>query len=170
MMRRLIGNQYPYGRLYNRTLIANIIARVCARHPYSVDDVSDADDGYNCQLIDCLVDINPQKWKKIIVQLEELRTSLLRKDASLLVLPVELSDDHDVEDSDDEPFWGDDSVNPLLASSKEFTDFYNKILDSMKFHMCLSHIRLPLEDAMQKGSFTDEEAVVIPHDDIVAFE
>ena len=73
MITRLIGHQYPYGRLYNRTCIANITARVCARHPYSVDDELDADDGYNCQLVDCLIDFPPDKWAKIIKQLEDLK-------------------------------------------------------------------------------------------------
>ena len=169
-MTRLIGHQFPYGRLYNHTCIANIIARVCARHPYSVDDVSHADDGYNCQLADCLLDFQPEKWKKIIMQFEDLRKSLLRNDATFIVLPGEMNDEDEDDPTEDDAPSSDDSVNPLLKSSEEFTHTFNKVLDSMKFHMCLSHIQPQFENAMQKGSFSDEEAVVIPHDNIVAFE
>lgn len=172
MVKRLIGHQYPYGRLFNRTCIANMIARICARQPYSVNDDSDVDDRYNFQLSDCLVDWAPDKWKTVIVQFENLRESLLRKDAALIVLPGEVSlDDDDKEKEDEEPPpMEDDDVNPSLASAMEFVDSYSNLLNLMEFHMCLSHIQPQFENAIQKGSFAVEEAVVIPHEDIVAFE
>lgn len=176
IVKRLIGHQYPYGRLYNRTFIANVTARICARQPYSNDDASDEDDNHKCQLEDCLVDFTPEKWKKVIEQFESLRESLLRKDAALLVLQY-YDGDEDSDKMEDEVPSCDESVNPLLESSKEFTQSYNKVLDWMKFHMCLSHIQPQFEKALQKGSlseqkgaFADKEAVVISNDDILAFE
>lgn len=179
MVKRLIGHQYNYGRLYNRTCIANIVARVCARHPYPIDDNSDEeeDDGYNYRLSDCIVDWSSDKWEKIITQFESLRQGLLRNDAARLVLPAEFGDEdkEEEEEEDDEAPAQDDSVNPLLESSKEFGDNYTALLDLMKFHMCLSHIRSPqFEDMMKKGSDGDEKKagspVFISHDDTVALK
>lgn len=169
MVKRLIGHQFPYGRLYNRTFIANVAARVCARQPYSNDDAFDADDVHKFQLGDCLVDFTPDKWKKVMTQFEDLRNSLLRKDAALMVLQL-CDDDEDAGDTEDEVPSFDDSVNPLLESSKEFTQSYDEVLDLMKFHMCLSHIQPQFEEVLQNGSSADKEAVVIPNDDIMAFE
>ena len=170
-MVRLIGNQYAYGRLYNRTCIANITARVCARHAYPVDDASDADNGYNYRLQDYLVDFSPEKWKKIIAQFKDLRESFLRNDASLLVLPEELTDGDSESGAESEVPFDDDSENQTLASLDEFTNKYDEILDAMKFHMCLSHTALQkVLFSGHTGSSTDEEAAVIPLDDILAFE
>ena len=178
MVTRVIGHQFPYGRLYNNTCMANIVARVCARQPYSNDDAPDAD-GYYLHLVDCLVDLPAEKWKKVISQFEELRNSLLRQDAALLVLPEELCDEdyNNGGDTQDELPPENDSVNPSLESAKEFTQTYDNVLQSLKFHMCLSHIRPQFEKALQTGSFSeqkeslaDEESVVISYDDIMAFE
>ncbi len=146
--------------------MANIVARVCARQPYSNDDPNA--DGYYLHLVDCLVDLPAEKWKKIITQFEELRNSLLRRDAALLVLPDEVYDDSNNRGgTQDELPTESESVNPSLESSQEFTQTYDKVLQSLKFHMCLSHIRPQFEKALRTS---DDEAVVMSHDDIMAFE
>lgn len=172
MIRRLIGHQYDYGRLYNRTCIANIVARVCGRHAYVVPDKEMEQGDQSYHLVDCLVDCSPEKWKKVILQFQYLRESLLRKDATLIVLPCELDDDEEGEEemkeTEDIP-KDDDEINEELESHADFTKGYTKLMDLIKFHTCLSHLQPQLETALEKGS-EGAESVVIPHDDIVAFE
>jgi hypothetical protein len=169
MIMRLIGYQYPYGRLYNRTCIANIVSRVNARHPYVIPDEIERDD----YLVDCLVDLSPDKWQRIIRQLENLRATMLRTDASLVVLPSELDDNNKpVEDREGEvPLpEEDDSINEALESHADFNANYEKLMDLLKFHLCLSHLQPQLHMAIQASSIVGAESVVIPHDNIIAFE
>jgi len=168
MIHRLIGHQYDYGRLYNRTCVANLVARVCGRYAYLMPDeeIEEGDQSYN--LVDCLVDFTSDKWSKVIVQFEHLRESMLRNDASLIVLPSKLDDENGDGDSEELLPEGDEEINEELASHAYFSEGYTKMLDWLKFHTCLSHLQPQLETAIQKGS--SAESVVIPHDNIVAFD
>ena len=173
MIYRLIGSQYDYGRLYNRTIISNVVARVCGRHAYTTDDdEGEGGERTTYKLADCLVDFTPKKWKKVIDQLECLRESLLRNDAALIVLPAQLEDEHGNRDDDDDEIIpeADESVNEELEARDEFTREYDKMVGLMQFHLCLSHLQPHLDTAIQKGSIEGAESVVIPHDNIIAFE
>lgn len=176
MMRRLIGHQYDYGRLYNRTCIANIVARVCGRRAYGSnhdDDHTSTEEGDNYKLAEQLIDFAPSKWKKVIHQFTHLRDSLVRNDASLIVLPGEITeDDGGAGDGDNDEFipQNDDGVNEAVASRQEFSKEYARMLDCMKFHACLSFIQPRLDKAIQSGSIEGVESVAIPHEDIIAFE
>jgi len=165
MLHRLIGHQYDYGRLYNHTCISNIVARVCGRHAYVIPDEVE-EGGKLYQLADCLVDFTPDKWKTVIGQFQRLRESMLRNDASLIVLPSKLDDDNErLGDADETLPESDDEINEELESHTDFSKKYIKMLDLMKFHMCLSHLQPQLETAIQGA-----ESVVIPHDNIIAFD
>ena len=167
MIRRLIGFQYPYGRLYNRTCIANIVSRVCARHPYEIPDEIEI---WDEQLDDCLVDLTPVKWQSILDQLQKLRDSMLRNDAALVVLPSELGDDDELVDEGPLP-EEDDGVNEAHESHADFNATYDEMVARVKFQLCLSHLQPMLHTAMRKSSIVGgSESVVIPHDNIVAFE
>ena len=172
MIRRLIGHQYDYGRLYNRTCIANIVARVCGRHPYSIpDEIDQGDASYS--LVDCLIDFTPDKWKKVIGQWYFLRESMVRNDASLIVLPSQIEDDEGTKSNDDDEELipeGDEGVNEAVETHADFTKGYAKILDLMKFHYCLRHLQPQFEAAIQNGDIEGVVSLIIPHDDIVAFE
>ncbi|KAL7541959.1 hypothetical protein ACHAXR_011387 [Thalassiosira sp. AJA248-18] len=172
MIDRLIGPLYNYGRLWNRTIIANMVVRVCGRHAYVLpDEIEQGDQSYI--FADCLVDFTPDKWKKIMVQFQQLRESMLRNDASLIVLPTEVDDgsEHKGGDSDEEDRpEEDDWINEELECHADFTKGYEKMMEWMKFHTCLSHLQPHLETAIQKGSIEGAESVVIPHDNIVAFD
>ena len=167
MLNRLIGHQYDCGRLYNYTCISNIVARVCGRHAYVMpDEFEEGDKPY--QLADCLVDFPPGRWEMLIVQFERLRESMLRNDASLIVLPGKLDDDSERsgdDDADETLPEGDDEINEELESHIDFSKKYMQMLDLMKFHTCLSHLQPHLETAIEGA-----ESVVIPHDNIIAFE
>jgi hypothetical protein len=172
MIRRLIGFQYPYGRLYNRTCIVNIVSRVCARYPYEVPDEIES---WDERLVDCLVELNPVKWQRLIDQFQQLRDSMLRNDAALVVLPSELDDDDELVEGHregEEPCpEEDDGVNEALESHANFNANYVKMMDWLKFHLCLSHLQPMLHTAIRKSSIVGgSESVVIPHDNIVAFE
>ena len=124
-------------------------------------------------LVDCLIDFTPDKWKKVIGQWEFLRESMVRNDASLIVLPSQIEDDEGTKSNDDEDELipeGDEDVNEAMDSHADFTRGYAKILDLMKFHACLSHLQPQFESAIQNGDTEGVESVVIPHDNIVAFE
>eukprot|EP00578_Thalassiosira_sp_NH16_P007264 CAMPEP_0181126696 /NCGR_PEP_ID=MMETSP1071-20121207/27779_1 /TAXON_ID=35127 /ORGANISM="Thalassiosira sp., Strain NH16" /LENGTH=582 /DNA_ID=CAMNT_0023212339 /DNA_START=166 /DNA_END=1914 /DNA_ORIENTATION=- len=173
LIRRLIQHQYDYGRLFNRTCVANMVARVCARHAYEVPEETEGN-GKSCIILDCLVDFPANKWKKVIVQFECLRGSMLRNDASLIVLPSKITDDKkgrsggdESEELTPEP---DEEVNEELESRTVFSKGYTKMLEWMKFLACLSHLQPQLERAIQKGSIEGAESVVIPHDNIIAFD
>mmetsp|Transcript_27899 Transcript_27899/g.48241 ORF Transcript_27899/g.48241 Transcript_27899/m.48241 type:complete len:169 (-) Transcript_27899:136-642(-) len=168
MLHRLIGHQYDYGRLYNHTCISNIVARVCGRHAYvDPNEVEEGDQLY--KFADCLVDFSPDKWVKVIGQFQRLRKSMLRNDASLIVLPGKLDDDNersgDDDDADETLPEGDDEINKELESHVDFSTKYIEMLDLMKFHVCLSHLQPQLQTAIEGA-----ESVVIPHDNIIAFE
>lgn len=166
-MMRLIGHQYDYGRLYNRTIVANVVGRMCGRHAYAIPD---DEEGFDHTMKDCLVDFTPDKWEKVLKQVEYLRSQLLRNDASIVVLPGECQDE-DADDEDEEHVPDEDmGVNRRLEANAAFSRDYDKILGLMKFHQCLSHLQPRLEDAIQNGSAKGTESVVIPHDDIVAFK
>ena len=77
---------------------------------------------------------------------------MLRKDASLFV-------------ADDTTPGRDSEINEELESHPVFSKKYWKILDLMKFHASLSHLRPQLETAIQGA-----ESVVIHNDNIVAFK
>ena len=175
MIHRLIGNQYDYGRLYNRTCVANLVARVGGRHSYVVPDEIEVQEGdQSCHLVDCLVQFTPDKWKKIMDQFAVLRESLLRNDACLIVLPTEL-DGRSKNDDDEEDQKGlipeeNDSVNETLEKHADFTKGYHRMMDLIKFHTCLSHLQPDFETAIQNGEDLGAESVAIPYDNIVAFE
>ncbi|KAL7551416.1 hypothetical protein ACHAWF_017653 [Thalassiosira exigua] len=172
IIRRLIGHQYDYGRLYNRTCIANIVSRLCGRHAY-VKPKKVAEGYRPHQLLECLVDTTAEKWKKIMVQFELLRESMLQNDAALFVLPAELDDDdgngRSGSDSEEFPPEEDDEVNEERASHIAFTEGYENMMALMKFHTCLSHLQPYLETAIQTGSASGAESVVIPRENIIAF-
>lgn len=171
MINRLIGHQYDYGRLYNRTFTANIVARVCGRHAYAQQSNEEEKGQVGNQsyfLTDCLVDFSPQKWKKVMVQFENLRENLLRKDASLLVLPAELNDDNEA--LEELLPTGDESINTMLESHADFSRGYEEVLTLMKFHTCLSHLQPQLETSIQSATTRGAEPVVIPRANILAFE
>ena len=99
---------------------------------------------------------------------------MLRNDASLIVLPSKITDDKkgrsggdESEELTPEP---DEEVNEELESRTVFSKGYTKMLEWMKFLACLSHLQPQLERAIQKGSIEGAESVVIPHDNIIAFE
>lgn len=163
MVERLIGKQYDHGRLYNRTIIANVVGRICGRHAYADPDEVPQDDDQTPS--DCLIDFTPTKWKKSIDQFESLRESLIQNDASMIILPSKV-DENGEEDLPE----GDGGINEAHESHPDFSKEYDKMLDRMKFHMCLSHVRPQLETAIQKDSMESADSVVIPHDDIVAFD
>ena len=172
MIRRLIGFQYPYGRLYNRTCIANIVSRVCARHPYEIPDEIEL---WDERLVDCLVDLTSFKWQSILDQFQGLRDSMLRNDAALVVLPSELDDDDTIDEGlragEELLPEQDDSANETLESHTDFYVNYDEMLNRVKFHMCLSHLQPMLHTAIRKSSIAGgSESVVIPHGNIVAFE
>lgn len=105
-----------------------------------------------------------------MMQFKLLKESLVRKDAPLIVLPEELSDD-DVGMNDNEELIpeGNGHVNEEIVSSEPFTKGFDSMLEWMKFHTCLSCIQPQLDMAIQKGG-TKEESVVIANENIVAFE
>lgn len=170
MITRLIGQQMDYGRLYNRTCMANIVSRITGRYPYEVpvEEMEEDDQAY--QMEGCLVDFTPDKWKKCICMFENLREGMVRNDAALIVLPSQFvnADDRQVDDSDIPD--ADDNVNEAVNKHVDFQKGYKKLMDLMKFHACLSHLQPHFEKAIQKGSAEGVESVVIPHDNIVAFE
>ena len=179
MIHRLIGHQYDYGRLYNRTCIANLVARICGRYPYTVPDEIDEQEGDRTyHLVDCLVHFTPDKWKKVMDQFVSLRESLLRNDACLIVLPAELENDHhgqrpkNEDEKEEEGLLpeANDNVNEALENHADFTKGYQRMMDLIKFHTCLSHLQPDFEDAIQKGEDTGTESVSIPYENIVAFE
>ena len=91
---------------------------------------------------------------------------MLRNDASLIVLPSKLDDDNErLGDADETLPEDDDEINKELESHIDFSTKYIEMLDLMKFHACLSHLQPQLETAIQGA-----ESVVIPHDNIIAFE
>eukprot|EP00584_Thalassiosira_punctigera_P026716 CAMPEP_0172578686 /NCGR_PEP_ID=MMETSP1067-20121228/138862_1 /TAXON_ID=265564 ORGANISM="Thalassiosira punctigera, Strain Tpunct2005C2" /NCGR_SAMPLE_ID=MMETSP1067 /ASSEMBLY_ACC=CAM_ASM_000444 /LENGTH=155 /DNA_ID=CAMNT_0013371385 /DNA_START=189 /DNA_END=653 /DNA_ORIENTATION=+ len=108
IVRRLITYEYNFGRMYNRTCITNIVSRVCGRHAYAMPDEVDARFQPH-QLRDCLVDFTPRKWKTTIFQFGKLRESLLRNDASLIILPSQIEENRVCEPQRD----GDDEDTPL---------------------------------------------------------
>lgn len=172
MIGRLIGEQYDYGRLYNRTCVANMVARLCGRHAYQVpsDGSEVRGDKSSYHLRDCLVEFTPRKWEKVIDQFQELRTSLLRTDATFMVLPSEL-ETKGGKDGEDEYMQpeSDDGMDEVMESHDDFSKWYNKMLDMMRFHACVSHLQPQLEGALQESE-EGGESVVISRDDIVAFE
>ncbi len=176
MIKRLIGHQYDFGRLYNRTCTANIVARVCGRHAYSNEVSEQVVIGSQSYFIpECLVDFTPPKWKKVIAQFVNLRENLLRNDASLTVLPAELDDENEALDDIQLPVpKGDESINMELGCHVDFSKGYESVLDLMKFHTCLSHLQPQFETAIQSGMSAGgggrSESVVIPRENIIAFE
>ena len=147
MMQRLIRSQHDYGRLYNRTIITNIVARVCGRHPYAIPD--DVEEGAPARHYDgCLVDFDAARWDLIRRQLQQLRDCLLRRDAAWTVLPFprelegagarEGEDDDRDEEAAPEP---DDEIDEALASHVDFTESYAAVSNLIKFHFCLSHLQ-----------------------------
>lgn len=175
MINRLIGHQYDYGRLYNRTCTANIIARVCGRYAYSSEDSEQFVIGNQTYFIpECLVEFTPPKWERIIAQFENLRGNLLRNDASLTVPPAELDDNNEALEDDQLPIpENDDSVNMEMDCHDDFAKGYENVLDLLKFHTCLSHLQPQLDTAVQSsgmGGGGGAESVVIPRESIVAFE
>jgi hypothetical protein len=148
-------------------MIANIIARVFARHPYVIPDEIEREG----QLADCLVDLSPDKWSKIADQFKSLRESMLRNDAALLVLPFELDNKDKTVDHPEEMIpEEDDSINEALESHVDFEANYEVMMDRVKFHQCLSHLQPQLATAIRSSRIVGAESVVIPHDNIIAFE
>ncbi len=169
MINRLIGHQYDFGRLYNRTCSANIVARVCARHAYTCEENEHLVGNQSYYISECLVDFDPQQWKKVIAQFVDLRENLLRNDASLTVLPSELDDENEAIEGAQLPIPdADESINMALGCHIDFSKGYENVLDLLKIHACLSHLQPMLETAIQTGSGT--ESVVIPRENIIAFE
>jgi hypothetical protein len=123
---------------------------------------------YDYQLTDCLVDFHPDKWMKVITQFQDLRESLLRNDATLLVLPCEY-DANDQPMNEQLPPDKDDSINEQLECIVNFNTNYDNLMDSMKFLLCMSHLQPQLHNAIQRSSINGAESVVIPHDNIIAF-
>lgn len=160
MIHRLIGTQYEYGRLYNYSTLANLVARVCARRAYHGDDENEI------QLTDRLIDLDVPKWEKIIKQLTDVRDSLLRKDASLTLLPTEIAGTPGADVSDDEDWLpsANDEVNEELETSEAFSESFLQMKDWLKFHACLSCIQPQFHNALNNG--TD----VIPLENIANFE
>eukprot|EP00581_Thalassiosira_minuscula_P013882 CAMPEP_0183736140 /NCGR_PEP_ID=MMETSP0737-20130205/48588_1 /TAXON_ID=385413 /ORGANISM="Thalassiosira miniscula, Strain CCMP1093" /LENGTH=559 /DNA_ID=CAMNT_0025970073 /DNA_START=81 /DNA_END=1761 /DNA_ORIENTATION=+ len=158
---KLIGAQYGYGRLYNRTCIANMVSRICARYAYEMpDEIEESYESCQKQLEGCLIDYTPHRWDLLVYQFESLRESMLRNDATLTVLPS-LGKNEELEGLPED----DESMNEALESHADFTKGYKKILNLMKFHACLSHLQPYLENAIR-----GEESVVIPNENIIAFE
>jgi hypothetical protein len=160
LIHRLIGRQHEYGRLYNNTLLGSLVARVCGRHAYYKGG---EDDKY--ELRDRLIVFNSEKWDTCIEEFVTIRNSLVRKDASLMVLPAEVEEvpGADEEDTDLIPDE-DDEVDPEVDSSEAFSESFLQMKEWFKFHACLSCLQPQFENAIQNG--TD----VIPHKSIVAFE
>lgn len=175
MINRLIGHQYDFGRLYNRTCSANIVARVCARHAYNCEENEHLVGNQSYYISECLVDFDPKKWKKVIAQFVNLRENLLRNDASLTVLPSELNDENEALEGGQLPIPdADESINMALGCHVDFSKGYESVLNLMKFHTCLSHLQPQLETAIQSGTTACgggiAESVVIPRENIISFE
>ena len=169
----MIGRQYDYGRLYNRICIANIAARVCGCHAYEPNPNDVDKNDHSVTHINYLVDFTPEKWNKIIIQFQSLRGNLLRNDASLIVLPAQtLDESQDVAEVDPDELIpeSDDRIDQKLEYHHDFSKEYDKMLESMKFHLCLSYIQPQLEKEFQKRSIDCAESIVISHEKIIAFE
>jgi hypothetical protein len=123
---------------------------------------------YDNLLTDCLVDFHPDKWLKVIKQFLDLRESLLRNDATLLVLPCEY-DANNKPVNEQLPPEEDDNINEQLECIVDFNTNYDNMMDRMKFHLCMSHLQPQLHNAIQRSSINGVESVVIPHDNIIAF-
>ena len=105
---------------------------------------------------------------KVIHQFQDLRESLLRNDATLLVLPCEY-DANDQPMNEQLPPDEDDSINEQLECIVDFNTNYDNMMDRMKFLLCMSHLQPQLHNAIQRSSINGADSVVIPHDNIIAF-
>ena len=150
-------------------MIANMIARVCGRHAYVIPD-SERHDDANHRLEDCLVDFSPKRWQKVMVQFESLRESLVRNDAMDIILPTKNVNGKEGSADEEDAFDEDDRADEELDTHDEFTKRYENMKDLIKFHTCLSHLQPQMATAIQKGTRGGAESVVIPHENIVAFE
>lgn len=153
MIHRLIGTQYEYGRLYNYSTLANIIARVCGRYAYH----GDGDEGDEIQLTDYLIDFDLPRWEKVINQLDRVRDSLIRKDASFTLLPTEIVDVPGADADNEEviPSWipeANDEINEEMESSEAFSELFLEMRDWIKFHACLSCVQPQFQNALKNGT------------------
>eukprot|EP00804_Cyclotella_cryptica_P009519 CCRYP_006247-RA/>CCRYP_006247-RA protein AED:0.03 eAED:0.03 QI:441/1/1/1/0.5/0.66/3/112/508 len=163
MVHRLIGKQYDFGRLYNYTSLANSVARICGRRAYYTTNGNEEDNAFAPQLHDRLIDFDPEKWQKVMNQFVGLRESLIRRDASFIVLPTEIDDVQGADEEDPDMYPDeDDEVDPERESMDAFSVFYIQVKDLIKFHTCLSCVQPQLDNAIRKG--TD----VIPLENIAA--
>lgn len=170
MINRLIGHQYDYGRLFNRTKLANLIARICGRYPYP--GTSHVQHGILSDLAyvvpDPLVTLTSDRWSVALGQFVDLRDSLIRNDAALIVLPSEI--DPKGEGPDEVIPEGDDGTNPKLAGRKMFVAEYEKLLERMKFHTVLANLQPFFYQAMADDAEGRDDTVAVPRDNIAAFE
>ena len=160
MIHRLIGQQYEYGRCYNYTTVANMCARICGRYAYYKEGQDDS-----IELNGRLIDFESEKWIQVMNQFVKLRGSLIRKDASITVLPTEIEGilGADEEDEDLIPDENDE-IDNAVESSDAFSESFEQMRSWLKFHACMSNIQPQFDNALQGG--TD----VIPLKSIVAFE
>ena len=168
MIARLIGHQYDYGRLFNRTRLANIIARVCGRYPYPGLASPLGVDGMAYVVPDPLVSMTPDRWSVCLGQFADLRDGLVRNDAALIVLPSEIEPKDG--GSDEVIPEGDDRPNPLLAGKRVFGAEYETLLDRMRFHAALSNLQPHFHRAMAGDGRGRDDTVAVPRDGIAAFE
>mmetsp|Transcript_32037 Transcript_32037/g.64338 ORF Transcript_32037/g.64338 Transcript_32037/m.64338 type:complete len:616 (-) Transcript_32037:223-2070(-) len=168
IMVRLIGAQYDWGRLYNRSTIANMVGRVNARYAYELPSDENIYGGPAFKLQDCLVDLTPDKWAKLIGQFEAVRNSLLRRDASAIVLPSEIDiNGEEVEEEDSSP-GNDPTIDDKFANRIEFNEDFENMMDTLKFNMCLSHIQPHLHNAVE-NDVREVESVAVPPEHIASF-
>ena len=165
MVHRLIGKQYDFGRLYNYTSLANSAARICGRQAYYNMDGKEETNTCTPQLPDRLIDFDPEKWGKVMKQFIGLRESLIRRDASFIILPTEIDAIQGADEEDPDMYPDeDDEVDPERESLDAFSGSYIQVKNLINFHSCLSCVQPQFDNAIRKGTG------VIPLENIVALQ
>ncbi|KAL9186053.1 hypothetical protein ACHAXT_005291 [Thalassiosira profunda] len=144
MDKRLLPEGHCYhGCTQNRMRAAYLINGVCGRFAYGEDPH---------ELPKYLMAITPESWASKLEEFQQLRGSILRNDATVLVYPGV-----DAARSEDK------SVNKTLRSDSIFSAEYHRMQSWMRFHQCFSEIALPIQKS-------ERESVEVAPDVISAFE
>ena len=147
--------------------MANIATRVCGRYAYHT--IQEVDHIKSGDIYNCLADFTPATWQKVILEFDDLKKSLLRKDAGLIVLPYKVMEEGS--NSDEQIPNPDENINHMLFSHECFTTEYAHIVDWMKFHACISHIQPDFHEAIRKivnqEEYSDQKS--IPEEKVIPF-
>ena len=130
--------QYPFfrrGRVWNRILLSSLVHNICGRKQLGSDP-------------DALINMKPEDWEEIILNLQECRTCLMKSNASMY------------------PPEGFDTVDDTMLQLPMLNEVFTEVLELLQCHEAIAQFRHALQNASSNKEFhlhLDTFTNALPH-------